>query len=382
MAHLEHAHKESDDKQVDHGLNHQHTHQHDHYADYRRYLAKKWTVLAVLVILLLGIAVVSASVGSSGISPLDVVRALFGGGDEMSRTIVWNVRLPQIATGIGVGIALAMAGCIMQNVLRNPLASASTLGIAQGASFGAAVAIVFFQAGVQTGARTAVAHAITSPYTVVLFAFLGGIATTAIILLLARAAGVSPTSLILAGVALSALFSAGTALIQYFADDMRIASIVHWTFGNLGRASWTEIGIIFAVNILAFGYFIYNRWNYNSIESGTSTAKSLGVNVDAVILFGMSIATLISAVAIAFVGTINFIGLVAPHIMRRFVGNDFRFLIPTSALMGAIIILVADIASRTIASPAILPIGALTSFMGAPLFLYLIIRQGKRGTQQ
>ena len=129
----------------------------------------------------------------------------------------------------------------------------------------------------------------------------------------------------------------------------------------------------------AFVYFFWNRWNYNSIESGTNTAKSLGVNVDTVVLLGMTISTLITAVAIAFVGTINFIGLIAPHIMRRFVGNDYRFLIPTSALMGAIIILLADIASRSIASPAILPIGALTSFLGAPLFLYLIISQGKKG---
>jgi len=376
--HKEHTH-EGDSH---HGLNHSHSHDHDHYQDYRKHTATKWLTLVVLAIILLATVLASASIGSSGISILEVVRALFGGGEEVSRTIIWNVRVPQIATGIGVGIALAMAGCIMQNVLRNPLASASTLGIAQGASFGAAIAIVFFQAGIQLGAASAVTHTITSPYLVVFFAFLGGIATTAIILLLARVAGVSPTSLILAGVALSAMFTAGTALIQYFADDVRIASIVHWTFGNLGRAGWTEIAIIFAFNVIAFAYFTYNRWNYNAIESGTSTAKSLGVNVDGTILVGMTISTLISAVAIAFVGTINFIGLIAPHIMRKFVGNDYRFLIPCSALMGAVIILIADIASRTIASPAILPIGALTSFIGAPLFLYLIIRQGKQGVQK
>jgi len=371
--HQEHHH----DRDSKHGLDHSHTHEHNHYDDYRKYVGKKWLVLAVLAVILLCSVVISASVGSSGISLLEVTRALFGGGDEVSRTIIWNVRVPQIATGIAVGIALAMAGCIMQNVLRNPLASASTLGIAQGASFGAAVAIVFFQAGVQVGAASAT-HTITSPYLVVVFAFLGGITTTILILLLARVSGVSPTALILAGVALSALFTAATALIQYFADDLRIASIVHWTFGNLSRAGWTEIAIIFAFNIVAFLYFIYNRWNYNALESGSSTAKSLGVNVDSIVLIGMALSTLISAVAIAFVGTINFIGLIAPHIVRKFVGNDYRFLIPCSALMGAIIILVADIASRTIASPAILPIGALTSFMGAPLFLYLIIRQGKR----
>jgi len=372
--HKEHSHK----RDSKHGLDHSHTHEHDHYQDYRKYVGKKWLFLLMLTLLLLATIVASVWIGSSGISLLEIVRALFGGGSDMAHNIVWNVRVPRIVTGIGVGIALAMAGCIMQNVLRNPLASASTLGIAQGASFGAAVAIVFFQAGIQLGAASAVTHTITSPYLVVLFAFLGGIATTAIILLLARIGGVSPASLILAGVALSALFTAATALIQYFADDLRIASIVHWTFGNLGRAGWNEIAIIFAFNLIAFIYFAYNRWNYNAIESGANTAKSLGVNVDAVILVGMVVSTLISAVAIAFVGTINFIGLIAPHIVRRVIGNDYRFLILASALMGAIIILVADIASRTIASPAILPIGALTSFMGAPLFLYLIIRQGKR----
>ena len=376
--HLTRNHRNDDSR---HGLNLDRAHHHsesEDLSDYRKHLSAKWIVLFSLAVILVITAVVSASVGSSGISPLEVVRVLFGAGADASRTIVLNVRIPQIATGIAVGVALAMAGCIMQNVLRNPLASASTLGIAQGASFGAAVAIVFFQAGVQLGAASAVTHTITSPYLVVIFAFLGGIATTAVILLLARVSGVSPTSLILAGVALSAMFTAGTALIQYFADDIRIASIVHWTFGNLGRAGWNEIAIIFAFNAVALIYFIYNRWNYNAIEAGNDTAKSLGVNVDGTVLAGMTISTLISAVAIAFVGTINFIGLIAPHIVRRLIGNDYRFLIPCSALMGAIIILVADIASRTIASPAILPIGALTSFMGAPLFLYLIIKQGKK----
>jgi iron complex transport system permease protein len=123
-------------------------------------------------------------------------------------------------------------------------------------------------------------------------------------------------------------------------------------------------------------YFLHNRWNYNAMESGAHTAKSLGVNVGLLILAGMAVSTLISATAIAFVGTINFIGLIAPHIVRKFVGNDYRFLIPGSAFMGATIMIIADIASRMIVAPAVLPIGALTSFLGAPLFLYMIIKKG------
>jgi iron complex transport system permease protein len=173
------------------------------------------------------------------------------------------------------------------------------------------------------------------------------------------------------------MFSGGTALMQYFADDLRMASVVYWTFGNLGRASWSETSLILILSAAAFAYFIFNSLNYNALESGLDTAKSLGVNVGTLILISMTIATLISAVSIAFVGTINFIGLIAPHIVRKFVGNDHRFLIPCSTLMGAIIVLAADIAARLLAAPAILPIGALTSFLGAPLFLYMIIKKGR-----
>jgi len=164
--------------------------------------------------------------------------------------------------------------------------------------------------------------------------------------------------------------------VQYFAHDVQVGSIVYWTFGNLGRSGWREIRILSVLNIAAFIYFIFNRWNYNAMECGIHTAKSLGVNAERLTLISMVVCTLISATAIAFVGTIGFIGLIAPHIVRKFVGNDYRFLIPCSAFMGAIVMLVADIASRMINPPAILPIGALTSFLGAPLFLYIILRKG------
>lgn len=346
-------------------------------ADYRLYIRRKWTALCLMAAIVCVVILVSISVGSAGLPAAEIVKALLGGGAPESRVIVWNVRMPRIATGIGVGFTLAMAGCIMQNVLRNPLASASTLGVTQGASFGAAIAIVYFQAGVQISTANTSTITVTNPFMVTLFAFLGGITSTVLILLLSRVSGVTPATMILAGVALSAMFAGGTALVQYFADDVRIASVVYWTFGNLGRAGWKEIRVIYVVSILALVYFVLNRMNYNAMESGTHTAKSLGVNVDTLILASMTVSTLVTAVAIAFVGTINFVGLIAPHIVRRFVGNDYRFLIPGSAIMGAIIMLLADIGSRTAVPPAILPIGAITSFLGAPLFFYLITRRGK-----
>ena len=346
---------------------------------YNKYIRKKWIVLLVMVGLLFASAIASLSAGSANLSVFDIVRTIFGGGNRQQNAIIWNVRMPRVATATVVGMALALSGCVMQNVLRNPLASASTLGVSQGASFGAAVAIVYFGAGIQVNAGgTASALTVTNPAMVTLCAFLGGIATTAVILGLARFRGTSPATMVLAGVAISSMFTGGTALVQYFCDDVMVATVVYWTFGSLGRAGWTEITIIAALTFAVFAFFYYNRWNYNAMEGGTHTAKSLGVPVDRLIVLSMALCALISSVAVAFVGCISFIGLIAAHIMRRFVGNDYRFLIPCSALCGGVLLLLSDIVSRMLLSPTVLPIGALTSFLGAPLFLYLIIKGGKR----
>ena len=345
--------------------------------DYERYIGKKWLVLLIMLVVTVAAGVISLAAGSAGLSIKDVVLAVLRQGSTKTETIVWNVRMPKLATAAVVGMALAMSGCVMQNVLRNPLASSSTLGVSQGASFGAAVAIVYLGAGIQVNAGgTSSALTVTNPVLVTVCAFAGGMATTVVILALSRLRGVTPATMVLAGVALSSMFTGGTALIQYFCDDVMVATVVYWTFGSLGRAGWRDIAIIAVLTFGAFGYFIYNRWNYNAMESGTSTAKSLGVHVDALILSSMVLCALISSVAVAFVGCISFIGLIAPHIMRRFLGNDYRFLIPASALCGTALLILSDIVSRTLLSPTVLPIGALTSFLGAPLFLYLIIKRG------
>ncbi len=346
---------------------------------YNQYIKRKWAVLLTMAVLLLVSAVLSLSAGSANLKVADILRTLFGGGSRQENAIIWNVRMPRVATATVVGMALALSGCVMQNVLRNPLASASTLGVSQGASFGAAVAIVYFGAGIQVNAGGAAsALTVTSPGMVTLCAFLGGITTTAIILGLARFCGTSPATMVLAGVAISSMFTGGTALVQYFCDDVMVSTVVYWTFGSLGRAGWSEIAIIAGLTLASFAFFYGNRWNYNAMESGTHTAKSLGVPVDRLIVMSMILCALISSVAVAFVGCISFIGLIASHIMRRFVGNDHRFLIPCSALCGSVLLLLSDIVSRVLIAPTVLPIGALTSFLGAPLFLYLIVKGGKR----
>ena len=343
---------------------------------YKAFIRRKYIVIVVLVSLLLLSAYLSLSLGSSSIGQRDIFQALFFDSTRAAETIVWSVRMPRIVVGIAVGAALALSGVVMQNVLSNPMASASTLGVSQGASFGAAFAICFLNAGVQVnsgGASSSIA--ITNPYMVTICAFIGGMLTTIAILMLSRMRGATPSSMILSGVAISSMFTGALTLIQYFADDVMVSTIVYWTFGSLGRAGWNEILLIFVLTIAAFIFFIMNRWNYNALEGGRNSAKSLGVNVDALQFISLLLCALISSVSVAFVGCISFVGLIAPHVMRRFVGSDYRFLIPTSALAGSILLLLSDTLSRTIISPIVLPIGALTSFLGAPLFLYLVIRR-------
>ena len=338
-------------------------------------------VLIFMIVLTAAAGLASLMAGSAGLSFREVALGVLKMGTKQTNTIIWNVRMPRIAAAIVVGVALAMCGCIMQNVLRNPLASASTLGVSQGASFGAAVSIIWLGAGSQlnTGSGSAAALTISNPMLVTLCAFLGGVATTLIILGISRLRGATPSVMVLAGVAISAMFSGGTTLVQYFADDVMVATVVHWTFGNLGRAGWNEIYLIGALGLLAFLFFYYHRWNYNAMESGTETARSLGVNTRAVTLISMLICSAAAAAAVAFVGIIGFVGLIAPHIMRRFTGNDYRYLIPGSAITGALLLILADTFGRVVIMPVILPIGAITSFLGGPMFLYLLFKGvGKR----
>lgn len=345
---------------------------------YHQFLRRKRISLLLLFVATVVAALYSIGVGSIQISILDVFRVLSGGGEKMHRTAIWNIRLPRAVTAILVGAALAAAGAVMQCVLRNPLASASSLGVSQGAAFGAALGIVVFGGGVVNSANATTAITVNNPYIVTLCAFAFGMVSTIVVVCISQLQkNVGASGLILAGTALSALFSGASTILQYFADDTKLGAIVFWTFGNLGSTSWRELLILFVVFLAAFIYFMANRWNYNAMESGSDTAKSLGVNTRLVMLLSMGICSLLAAVAVSFVGIISFIGLVAPHIMRKFVGNDYCHLIPGSAVSGALLLILADLVSRTVMAPIILPIGALTSFLGAPMFLFLLFKRVK-----
>ncbi|NLV87457.1 MAG: iron ABC transporter permease [Clostridiales bacterium] len=342
---------------------------------YEAYIRRKKLtfVIAFAATIIVGLFAISS--GSLKIPIPEVFNSFFGKATPQSQITIMNIRLPRVTAAIVVGAVLAVSGAVMQCVLQNPLASASTLGVSQGAAFGAALGIIVFGGGVVNSDSAATAVTISNPYIVTICAFLFGSLSTFVVILLSQfKKDLGPAGLILAGVALSSLFTGGSTLLQYFADETKISSVVFWTFGNLGSAGWTEILILTIVLFFALVYFLLNRWNYNAMESGADTAKSLGVNTRRVMLVSMGICSLASAVAVSFVGIISFVGLVAPHIMRRFVGNDYRYLIPCSAVAGSLLLILADTFARLIIAPVILPIGAITSFLGAPLFLYLLFR--------
>lgn len=341
---------------------------------YKEYIIRKKLTIIVLFILAIATFFWAINAGASNISPRDVILAILGSGDTKSISIVRNIRMPRVVSGILAGIGLSVAGCIMQNNLRNPLASPSTLGVSNAAAFGANVAILLLGAG--TIASTGLGEVqINNPYVVTLCAMFFSILSTLLIISLSKIGHFTTKSIILAGTALSSLFSAGTMIIQYFSGDTtKVATVIFWTFGDLSRASWIEIIIMGILVFISIVYFIYHRWDYNVLDAGDDTAKSLGVDVEKIRLGGMFMASIVTAVTVSFLGIIGFIGLIGPQITRKIIGNDNRYLIPASAIMGTLILLISDTLARVILSPQVLPVGAVTSFIGAPLFLYFLIK--------
>ncbi len=334
---------------------------------YHKNQVKSIAFLTVLAVILLGTILLSLCAGSYETPIAELVKGIFGmASDRKINLVVQSIRLPRIVTAILAGAGLGLAGCVLQAVLRNPLASASTLGVSQGATFGAAFAIVVLGMGT------------TDSFGIPLCAFIGSIAVALVILGLSKFRQVSPEGIVLAGVAISSMFTGATTLIQYFANEVQLNTLVFWTFGDLGNAGWEDLGSMAAIVTLLCLYCIMHRWDYNALLSGEETAISLGIHVKRLTLVNMVLCCLCSSVIVSQVGLISFIGLVAPHIVRMAVGNNHVYLIPGSILGGATLLLLGDLFARTVISPVILPIGAITSFLGGPLFLYLLFKGGKK----
>ncbi|OEU41225.1 iron ABC transporter permease [Methanosarcina sp. Ant1] len=342
--------------------------------DYLVYVRRKYFWIMGGILLLFFMLIYSISVGAVTIPLLEVLQTLMGQSVSSKwDSIIWNIRLPQALAAIVAGAGLSVAGVVMQSILRNPLGSPFTLGISNAGAFGAAFSIIVLGSG-KMQSTVADAVIINNPYLTTMVAFVFCLLATGIILLISRIRGTSPEVMVLAGVALSSLFTAGTMFLQYFSDDTQLAAVVFWTFGDVGRVNWLELEIMTGIVLLAVTFFVANRWNYNAIDAGDETAKSLGVNVERIRSIGMIIAALVSAVIVAFLGVIGFVGLICPHMVRRVIGDDQRYLIPGSILLGGILLLVSDTAARLIVAPYVLPVSVLTAFMGAPTFIYLLLK--------
>jgi iron complex transport system permease protein len=292
-----------------------------------------------------------------------VLRSLAGlGSDPMLDAIVRTLRLPVALMAVVVGASLGLSGAVMQTVLNNALASSYTLGISAAAGFGAALAIL-------AGAALPVPDAWAIPAAA--FAFAG--LACAMVAGVGRLRGATPELLVLAGIACLFLFQALLSLLQFLAAPEALQQIVFWLFGSLQRSTMAKVGIVAVVFLAALPVVLADAWRLTALRLGDDRARALGVRVNALRLRCFVVVSLLTGAAVAFVGTIGFIGLVAPHIARMLVGEDQRHLLPASAVFGALLLSAASVASKLILPGTVFPIGILTALLGVPFFAWLVL---------
>jgi len=358
------------------------------------------TGLSVLVIVT---AIFAAGIGTVPISPMDTILAIGHScavmlqnflhtylpsvsawydsipfsipapSNPQAELIVVGFRLPRIFLAILTGISLAVAGAVMQGLLRNPLVSPFTLGLSSAASFGAALAIVL-------GPGVLVSYFLLSyDMWIVVFAFLFGWLSMLLVYWISRSRGTTQSTLILAGVVIGYLFTAGVMALKYITNNEKLRELMVWLMGGMWGASWSAVLLLIPLVVICFYLLERKAWDLNALSAGDDVAKNLGINVERLRLSGLMIATFAASCCLAFTGIIGFIGLMGPHICRMFIGSDHRYLIPCAGLMGAAILLISDTVARTIMSPVEIPVGIIMYAIGGVFFLFLIMRGRGRG---
>lgn len=284
--------------------------------------------------------------------------------DSTEDFIIWRVRTPRIFTGLLAGFGLAVCGAVMQSILKNPLADAYTTGVSSGASFGATLAIAL-----------GVSIAGAGGYALVANAFVFSLIPVLVIVTVAKMRGASPTTMIMAGIAVMYIFNATTTFIKLGVSDATLGALFDWSVGSLDNSSWRQVEIM-AVFVVS-GYIVIQLMGrkLNVLSTGDESARAMGVDSNTLRTICMLIVSLIAASIVSFTGLIGFVGLVCPHITRLVIGSDNRFLIPASAMFGAALLLGSDLVGRVIIAPEVIPVGVITSFIGGPMFLWLIIKQ-------
>lgn len=340
---------------------------------------KRLLLFIVLGVLLIWVCLGSLSLGAADISPQAVLRIVFSGvaGEhgDVEHFVIWNIRLPRTVVAVIVGAALAASGAALQGMFRNPMADPALIGITAGGSLGAVAAMVFanvVSGGVMVGEFVRGGIGL---WAVPLCAFVGAFVVTSLVYQLSKLSGrVTVAHMLLVGIAMNALCGALTGLLIVTANDQQLREITFWTLGGLGFVTSQQVPAVLVLVVLPLlGYVLCAR-GLNALMIGEGEAFSMGVNLERLKWVVVLCSALSVGAAVAFCGGIGFIGLVAPHLVRLMIGGDHRFLLPGAALMGGLLLCGADMLARTLAAPAELPVGIVTAALGAPFFLFLLLR--------
>ncbi|MFP1724311.1 FecCD family ABC transporter permease [Lonsdalea quercina] len=333
---------------------------------YQHIVRHRMLIMAVLVIAIVASLLLDFVLGPSGL-PLETLWQTLtdpAAADAGIRVIVWDIRLPYALMAVVVGLALGLAGAEMQTILNNPLASPFTLGVSSAAAFGAALAIVL---GIGLPGIPAQWFISANAF---LFALLAALLLDAI----TRWTQVASSGVVLFGIALVFTFNALVSMLQFVANEDTLQGLVFWTMGSLARASWEKLGVLLLVLTVVMPLSMMNAWKLTALRLGEDRAISFGINVRRLRLATLLRISILSALSVAFVGPIGFIGLVAPHIARLIFGEDHRFYLPASALTGALVLSLASVVSKNLLPGVIIPVGIVTSLVGVPFFLSIILR--------
>ncbi|TCU97125.1 iron complex transport system permease protein [Paracandidimonas soli] len=337
---------------------------------YRAILLRRWMwILGLLAVIAVSI-LIDFTLGPSGLPLRELLATLLnpGDADPTTRVIVWDIRLPYALMAMAVGMALGLAGAEMQTILNNPLASPFTLGLSSAAAFGASLVIVL-DIGIP---------GLPVEWMVAGNAFLFSLLSAMMLHAVARWGQMDASGVVLFGIALVFSFNALVSLVQFVASAEALQGLVFWTMGSLSRATWLKLGALLLAFAIIMPMSMRDSWRLTAIRLGEDRAASFGVNVRRVRLRALVRISFLSALAVSFVGTIGFIGLVAPHIARGLFGEDHRFYLPGSALVGGVILSLASIASKNIVPGIIIPVGIVTSLVGIPFFLAVVFRRQLR----
>ena len=336
--------------------------------------------LLLCVAMLTAIVLYAIRIGTTDLSYGDILHYLFHPDDSWDSAVVWDIRLPHITAALLSGAGLGVAGAVMQSALKNPMASPFTLGVSNSAAFGAALAILIGGGTIMGSMGTTHPH-VSNEILVTVLAFGFSMISIGVIIALTKIMNASPETIVLSGMAISSIFTACLSLLQYFASDSALALIVYWQFGSLDKISWTDLMIIAGVLAAVLCYFVCRIWDYNAIEAGDDVARGLGINVERTRIIGLVLSAVVTSVIVSFTGIIGFIGLAAPHIVKKIVGNNFRYVLAGSVTVGALVLLVSNIVA-TYGFPQIIstsiPVGIVTSAIGGPLFLSILISSQRR----